>query len=117
MGVELPGDIGLRDRIIMRGEMIALIAKRADPDLSSEIDAREGIEDGRARLAAERGIREVWNVRVRTDQADVSSKGDDALASFDLGAGPCVPCHADSVNAFGICVRQFRHYCLVLRRS
>lgn len=72
-----------------------LIAKRPDPDLGNEIDTREGVENDRVGLAAKRGIREARNVKVRTNQGDGSSKRDDTLARFDLGAGPCIPCHAD----------------------
>lgn len=107
--VELAGKIGLRDHTIMRRKMVALITKGTDPDLGSEVDARERVEHGRAGFASERGIREPWDIRVRTDQADGSSKWDHALASFNLGTRPHVPCHSDSIDSFRICVRHFRH--------
>lgn len=107
--VELPGQIGLRDHTIVRRKMVALIAKGTDPDLGSEVDARERVEHGRAGFASERGIREPWDIRVRTDQGDGGSKWDHAFASFDLGARPYVPCHSDSIDSFRICVRHFRH--------
>jgi len=43
----------------VRREVVPGEAERADPDLGGEVDAREGVEEGRARrLAAERGVGE-----------------------------------------------------------
>jgi hypothetical protein len=50
--------------------MVALEAERADPDLGSEINAREAIHDGCAGFATERKVRESWDFWVRTNRGD-----------------------------------------------
>lgn len=56
---ELGGDVGLRYGSIVRGKVVPGEAERADPDLGSEVYAREGVEErGTGRLAAERRVRE-----------------------------------------------------------
>jgi len=107
--VEFAGEVGFRDGVVMRGKVVALVAEGADPDLGSEVDAREGVEGGGAGLAAERGVLEAGDVRVGADEGDGGCQRDDALARFHLGAGPHVPRHAHSVNSLGIWARHLRH--------
>lgn len=109
MRVKLTREIGFGNCVIMRGEMIALVTERTDPDLSGKINAGEGVEGGGAGLTAERGVGESRDIRVRTDHGDGGSKRDDALAGFNLASWPYVPRHPNSVYSFGICARNFRH--------
>lgn len=53
LGEEFGGDVGFGDGGVVVGEVVALEAEGADPDVGGEVDAAEGVEDGRARLAAE----------------------------------------------------------------
>lgn len=58
LGVELTGDVGLRDASVVRGKGVAGEAEGADPDLGSEVDAGERVKGGGARgLAPERRVR------------------------------------------------------------
>lgn len=68
--VEFAGEIGLGDGVVVRREMVALIAEGTDPDLGGEVDAGEGVEGGGAGFAAERGVREARDVGVRADHGD-----------------------------------------------
>lgn len=108
--VKLSGEIGFGDSVVMRREMVALVTEGADPDLGGEVDARERVEWGRTGLAAEWRVREARDVGVGADRGDGGGEWDDALAGFDFGAWPHVPCHADSVDAFWICVRHLRRH-------
>jgi len=109
LGVEFAGEVGFGDGVVVRGEVVALVAEGADPDLGGEVDAGEGVEGGGAGFAAERGVLEAGDVRVGTDEGDGGGERDDALAGFDLGAGPHVPRHAHSVDTLGIWARHLRH--------
>lgn len=50
--------------------MVALKTEWADPDLGSEVDPREGIENGGACLAPERRIRKRRDVGMVADRRD-----------------------------------------------
>lgn len=97
----------------MRREVVPGEAERADPDLGGEVDAREGIEEGRAgRLAAER---RVWQRRrgrgggVRDARGrDSGGERHDAATGLDLGARPGVPGEADGVGAVRVGGRRGR---------
>lgn len=86
---ELGGDVGLRYGSIVRGKVVPGEAERADPDLGSEVYAREGVEErGTGRLAAERRVRErrrgcrggIWD----TSERDGGGERHDAAAGLDL---------------------------------
>jgi hypothetical protein len=99
----------------MRREMVTLETERTDPDLSGEVDATERVESGGACFATERSVRETRDVGRRTDQRNCGGEWDDAFAGFYFGAWPNVPCHANSVDTFGICAGDFRHGCCCFR--
>lgn len=109
LGVKFPREIGFRDGVIMRRKMVPLITEGTDPDLGGEVDAGERVEGGGAGFAPERSVRELGNVRMRADQGDGGGERDDALAGFNFASWPNVPCHANSVDAFGICAGNLRH--------
>lgn len=117
MRVELAGEVGLGDHGVVRGEVVALVAEGADPDLGREVHAREGVEDGRAGLASEGRVREREDIRVRADRGDGRREWDHALAGFHLSARPDVPRHAHSVETLGICVGHLRHVSFCLKDS
>ena len=73
---------------VVRGEMVALEAEGADPDLGGEVDAGEGVEGGGAGFASEWGVREGGNVRVWPDWGDCGGEWDHALAGVHLRAWP-----------------------------
>jgi len=103
LGIEFGREVGFGDLGVVRGKVVAVVAEGADPDLGGEVDAREGVEDGGAGLAAERRVGERGgNVGVGAEEGDGCSEGDDALARLHLGARPQVPRHSHTVNAFGI---------------
>lgn len=99
MGVELAGEVGVRDGGVVGREVVALVAEGADPDLGGEVDPGEGVEDGGAGLAAERRVGERGDVGVGAEGGDAGGKRDHALAGLDLRARPHVPAHADAVDA------------------
>lgn len=66
--IKLAWEVGLGDHVVMWREMVSLIAKRADPDLGCEVDPRERVEDGGARLAPQRRVWERGYIRVGTDR-------------------------------------------------
>lgn len=109
VGVELAGEVGVGDHGVVRREVVALEAEGADPDLGGEVDATEGVEDGGAGLAAERGVREGGDLRVGADRGDHGGEWDHALAGLNLRAWPRVPRHPDAVDALGIGARHLRH--------
>ena len=45
---ELRGEVGLRDRVVVRRELVPRVAEGAHPELSREVHAGEGVEDGAA---------------------------------------------------------------------
>lgn len=90
--------------------MITLVAERADPDLGGEVDAREGVEGGRAGLAAQRRVWERGDVGVGPDRGDAGGEWDHALAGLHLSAWPNVPRHPHSVDPLRVCVRHLRHF-------
>lgn len=99
---ELGGDVGLGDGGVVGREVVAGEAERADPDLGSEVDAGEGVEEGRAGgLAAERRVRERRRGERlgRADRGDRGGERHDAAARLHLGARPGVPGEADGVRA------------------
>lgn len=107
---ELGGDVGLGDGGVVGREVVAGEAERADPDLGSEVDAGEGVEEGRAGgLAAERRVRERRRGERlgRADRGDRGGERHDAAARLHLGARPGVPGEADGVGA--VRVRGGRH--------
>ncbi|KAL4283146.1 hypothetical protein GQ457_16G027870 [Hibiscus cannabinus] len=89
--------------------MVTLVTERADPDLGSEVDAREGVQRSRTRLAPKWRVRERGYVRVRTDRSDGSRQRNHTLAGFDFGPRPNVPRHPNGVHPFRIHVGHFRH--------
>jgi hypothetical protein len=102
---EFGGDVGLGDGGVVGREVVPGEAQRADPDLSGEVDAREGVEErGAGRLAAERRVGEWrWGRGVQgAARRHGGGERDDAAAGLDLGARPGVPGEADSVGAVGI---------------
>lgn len=107
--VEFAGEIRLGDRRVMRREVVALVAERADPDLGGEIHARKGVERGGAGLAAQRRVGKRGDVGVRPDRRDGGGEWDHALRCLHLSAWPDIPRHPDSVDSFGICVCHLRH--------
>lgn len=109
LSIELAREVGLGDHGVMGREVIALVAKGADPDLRAEVHSRERVEDGRAGLASKRRVRERWDVRVGTDRRNGGRKWDHALARLHLGARPDVPRHPHSVETLRICARHLRH--------
>lgn len=115
MGVELAGEVGVRDGGVVGREVVALVAEGADPDLGGEVDPGEGVEDGGAGLAAERRVGERGDVGVGAEGGDAGGKRDHALAGLDLRARPHVPAHADAVDAFGIHARHLRRHGLRFR--
>jgi hypothetical protein len=54
--------------MVMRREMIPMIAKRTDPVHSGEINTSEGVEKSFTSLAIERSIREIKDKGVTTDR-------------------------------------------------
>ena len=112
--VELGGDVGLGDGGVVVGEVVALEAEGADPDVGAEVDAAEGAEHGGAGLAPERRVGERRDVGVGADRGDRGREWDHALAGLDLGAGPRVPRHAHAVDALRIALSHLRHRVLGL---
>ena len=110
LGIEFGREVRFGDLGVVRGKVIAVVAEGADPDLGGEVDAREGVEDGGAGLAAERRVgKRGGNARVGAEEGDGCGEGDDALARLHLGARPQVPRHSHTVHAFGIRLSHLRH--------
>lgn len=99
--VELRGEVGLRDGGVGWGEVVALEAEGADPDLGSEVDGGEGIEDGAADAAAEGGVGEDGGGDGFEGGVD-GGDGDDGGGGVGFGAGDDVPGEADAVLGFEI---------------
>ena len=87
--------------------MVPLEAEGADPDLGGEIDDAEGVEDGAARAAAERGVGEEGRGGEVPERSVDGGDGDDGVGGFLLGAGDHVPGHADAV--LGLQIQEFGH--------
>lgn len=45
MGEELGGEVLVGDGVVVGGEVVALEAEGADPELGDEVDDGEGVED------------------------------------------------------------------------
>lgn len=88
MRVEFTGEVGFGDLGVVRGEVVAVIAEGADPDLGGEVDAGERVENGGAGFAAERGVAESGNIGVGVEEGDGGGEGNDALARFNFAAWP-----------------------------
>lgn len=82
----------------MVGEVVALVAKGADPDEGGEIDAGEGRDNRGAGFAVERRVGERENGGVGVERRERGGERDDAFREFDFGAGPGVPCHTHAVD-------------------
>ena len=50
--VEFGGDVGFGDAGVVRREVVALEAKRTDPDLGSKVDPAKGVEGRHTCLAS-----------------------------------------------------------------
>lgn len=110
MGEELGGEVVDGYRRVMRREVVALEAERADPDLGGEIDDGEGVEDGSAGAAAERGVGEEGRGRAGGEGFERGvdgGDGDDAVVGFLLGAWDYIPWHSDAI--LGLEFHEFRH--------
>ena len=89
----------------MRGEVVAGVAERADPELAVEIDARVGVEAGGASLAAHRVVGDHGHVREDLTRGHHRAERDDAFRRLDLAVGPDVPARAgarDSPRRAGV---------------
>lgn len=107
---ELGGEVGFGDGGVVRGEVVALEAERADPDLGGEIGVAEGVEDGSAGAAAEGGVRNEGRRLRRGERLERGvdcRDGDDAVVGFLLRAWKYVPWHANSIYGFDL--YEFRH--------
>lgn len=62
--VELGGDVGFGDAGVVRREVVALEAKRADPDLGGEVDPAKRVEGHHTCLASQRRVWEGGNIWV-----------------------------------------------------
>jgi len=89
--------------------MVTLITKWTDPDLSGEINAGVRVENGGAGFATEGCVRKTRDIGMRTDEGDCGGEWDNAFGGFYFATWPDVPCHTDSVDSLGICVRHLRH--------
>lgn len=100
--VELTGNVGFGDAVVVGWKEVAGEAEGAGPDPIDEVDAAEGVEDGEAGgLAAERRVRKDEVVGDWVYRGDRGGEGDDALGGLDFGARPCVPGHADAAGISG----------------
>lgn len=97
---EFAGEIVIGDGRVVWREVIALEAERADPDLGNEVDDGEGVEDGAASTASERGVREECEVWEGFDRSVDGGDRDYAVDCFLLCSRDHVPCHSDSVLGF-----------------
>lgn len=107
--IEFTREISFRDSVVMRWKMVTLITKWTDPDLSGEINAGVRVENGGAGFATEGCIRKTGDIGMRTDEGDCGGEWDNAFGGFYFATWPDVPCHTDSVDSLGICVRHLRH--------
>lgn len=107
VGEELGGEVVVGDGGVVRGEVVAVEAEGADPDLGDEVDHAEGVEDGAARATAKRGVREDGHRgKVLYGSVDCRHRND-GVRGLLLGAGDHVPRHAHAVLGFEI--YEFRH--------
>lgn len=88
--------------------MVALEAEGAYPDLGGEVDDGEGVEDGAAGAAAERGVGEDGDVGEGLDRSVDRRHRDDAARRLLLCPRQHVPRHSYAVLHFQ--VHEFRHY-------
>lgn len=92
----------------MRGEVIAGEAEGADPDLGSEVDDREGVEDGAAVAASEGSVGEGWGGgREGLERGVEGGDGDDGVGGVVFRARDDVPGHPNAV--LGLEVEEFCH--------
>lgn len=99
VGDELGGQVVLVDVVVVRREVVALVAEGADPDLGFEVDAAEGVEDGgAAALADDRLVRKDWQVLDRLERRVEASEGDHHARGLKAGGGPHIPREAHAVG-------------------
>jgi len=104
---ELGGEGVVGDGGVVRGEVVALEAEGADPDLGGEVDDAEGVEDGAARAAPERGVVEDRHRGEVLYRSVDGGDGDDGVLGVLLRAGDHVPRHSNAVLGFEI--QKFGH--------
>lgn len=80
--------------------MVALEAKRAYPDLGSEIDDAKRIQDGAAGAATERGVRKHRHIREVLDRSVDGGNRNNAVCSFLLSAWDHIPWHSNAILRF-----------------
>lgn len=109
LGEELGGEVFVGDGGVVEGEVVALEAEGTDPDLGGEVDDGEGVEDGSAGAAAERGVGEDRHGREGLQGSVDGRDGDDAVGRLLLRAWYYVPGHSDPVLALQV-QELLRHF-------
>ena len=97
---ELGEEVVVGDGGVVRREVVALEAERADPDLGGKVNDGKGVEDGATCAASKREVREEGDVRERFDWRVDGGDWDEAVRGFLLCARDHVPWHSDFVLGF-----------------
>ena len=97
---ELDEEVVVGDGGVVRREVVALDAERADSDLGGKVNDGEGVEDGATCAASEREVREEGDVRERSNWRVDGGDWDEAVRGFLLRARDHVPWHSDFVLGF-----------------
>ena len=97
---ELGKEVVIGDGGVVRREVVALEAKRADSDLGGKVNDGKGVEDGATCAALEREVREEGDVRERSNWRVDGRDWDKTVRGFLLHARDHVPWHSDFVLGF-----------------
>lgn len=100
LGEELGGEVLIGNGGVVGREVVAGEAEGADPDLGGVIDGGEGVEDGAAGAASERGVGEDWHVGERLDWGVDSGDRNHAVGGLLLCAGDYIPRHPNTILGF-----------------
>lgn len=81
----------------MLGEVVALEAEGADPNLGNVINNAEGVEDGAAHAAAKGRVGQDWGAWDRLERGIDGSSRDDTAQGLLLCAWEDVPSHSHPI--------------------
>jgi hypothetical protein len=85
--------------VVARGEVVALEAELADPDLGVRVVAAVGVEHPAAAPAEDGLVGEQGELRDGLQRRAHDAEGHDEAGGFDAGARPCVPHQAQALHA------------------